>query len=205
MLIGINLRISKHFISPKVTLEPSVSRPKRMSAQPYRPPHVCGSGVRVSALLRRGAAPYADGCEHIFCRSHLISLPILVRGALKSRLTWHDFVWTTMAPASALTAIRSWGHGYNNNNKTITTHFNDFRSSHLFSNQSPAYLPYLAQSRVAAHRQVPFPRPGHGPRCPECPQRRPVRITRAGRNPEEAAERLCWLNRADDVRSAAAK
>ena len=107
--------------------------------------------------------------------------------------------------ASALTAIRSWGHGYNNNNKTITTHFNDFRYSHLFSNQSPVYLPYLARSRVAAHRQVPFPRPGHGPRCPECPQRRPVRITRAGGNPEEAAQRLYWLNRADDVRSAAAK
>ena len=120
-------------------------------------------------------------------------------------MTAADSRYAHTSHASALTAIWSWGHGYNNNNKTITTHFNDFRSSHLFSNQSPAYLPYLAQSRVAAHRQVPFPRPGHGPRCPECPQRRPVRITRAGRNPEEAAERLCWLNRADDVRSAAAK
>ena len=109
------------------------------------------------------------------------------------------------ASLAALTAIRSWGHGYSNNNKTITTHFNHFRSSNLFSNLSPPYLPYLARSGTAAHRQVPFPRPEHGPRCPECPQRRPVRITRAGRNPEEAAERLCWLNRADDVRSAAAK
>ena len=34
-------------------------------------------GVRVSALLRRGAAPYADGCEQISGHSHLISLSIL--------------------------------------------------------------------------------------------------------------------------------
>ena len=34
----------------------------------------CGVGVRVSAPLRRGAAPYGDGCECFFGRSHLISL-----------------------------------------------------------------------------------------------------------------------------------
>ena len=33
-----------------------------------------GSGVRVSASLRRGAAPYADGCERFSGHSHLISL-----------------------------------------------------------------------------------------------------------------------------------
>ena len=97
VLMGVNLRISKHFISPKVTLEPSVSRPKRMSTQPYRPPHVCGSGVRVSALVRRGAAPYADGYELLFGHSHLISLlPFGVLG-LSSRLTRHDFSYVTMA------------------------------------------------------------------------------------------------------------
>ena len=49
VLIGVNLRISKHFISPKVN-----RTDRRTSAE---------GGVRVSALLRRGAAPYADGCE----------------------------------------------------------------------------------------------------------------------------------------------
>ena len=39
-------------------------------------PRAVHVGARVSAPLRRGAAPYADGCERILWRSHLISLPI---------------------------------------------------------------------------------------------------------------------------------
>ena len=35
------------------------------------------AGVRVSAHVRRGAAPYGNGCEQISGHSHLISLPIL--------------------------------------------------------------------------------------------------------------------------------
>ena len=34
-------------------------------------------GMRVSASMRRGAAPYGNGCEQISGRSHLISLCIL--------------------------------------------------------------------------------------------------------------------------------
>ena len=34
-------------------------------------------GMRVSASMRRGAAPYGNGCEQISGHSHLISLPIL--------------------------------------------------------------------------------------------------------------------------------
>ena len=33
-------------------------------------------GMRVSASMRRGAAPYGNGCEQISGHSHLISLPI---------------------------------------------------------------------------------------------------------------------------------
>ena len=106
VLICVNSCIKKAFLSArKSPLNPSVSRPKRMSTQPYRPPHVRKSGARVSALLRRGAAPYADGCERHFGHSHLISLlPFAVLG-LSSRLTWHDFAYVTMAqkvPSSTL-------------------------------------------------------------------------------------------------------
>ena len=37
----------------------------------------CVVGVRVSAPVRRGAAPYGDGSLRSQRRSHLISLPIL--------------------------------------------------------------------------------------------------------------------------------
>ena len=37
----------------------------------------CGVGVRVSAFLRRGAAPYGDGSLCSQAPSHLISLSIL--------------------------------------------------------------------------------------------------------------------------------
>ena len=42
-------------------------------------PRCCGVGVRVSAPLRRGAAPYADGCEQIYGHSHPISLLLFVK------------------------------------------------------------------------------------------------------------------------------
>ena len=56
-----------------------------------------GVAVRVSAPVRRGAAPYADGCERFFGHSHLISLLLFVIQSLSSRLTWHDFAYVTMA------------------------------------------------------------------------------------------------------------
>ena len=68
-------------------------------------PRRCGVGVRVSAPLRRGAAPYGDGCEQIFGCSHLISLLLFAVLGLSSRLTWHDFSYVTMAqkvPSSTL-------------------------------------------------------------------------------------------------------
>ena len=61
---------------------------------------LCGS-----TALRRGAAPYADGCECFFVRSRLISLLLFAVLGLSSRLTWHDFAYVTMAqkvPSSTL-------------------------------------------------------------------------------------------------------
>ena len=40
-------------------------------------PRAARVGVRGSAPVRRGAAPYGNGCEHISGHSHLISLCIL--------------------------------------------------------------------------------------------------------------------------------
>ena len=40
-------------------------------------PRTVRVGVRGSAPMRRGAAPYGNGCEQISGHSHLISLPIL--------------------------------------------------------------------------------------------------------------------------------
>ena len=60
-------------------------------------PRCCGVGVRVSAHLRRGAAPYADGSLSSQTPSHLISLLIFAVLGLSSRLTWHDFSYVTMA------------------------------------------------------------------------------------------------------------
>jgi len=39
-------------------------------------PRAARVGVRGSAPMRRGAAPYGNGCEQISGHSHLISLPI---------------------------------------------------------------------------------------------------------------------------------
>ena len=60
-------------------------------------PRCCGVGVRVSASLRRGAAPYADGSLCSQTPSHLISLLLFAVLGLSSRLTWHDFSYVTMA------------------------------------------------------------------------------------------------------------
>ena len=45
-------------------------------------------GMRVSASMRRGAAPYGNGCEQISGNSHLISLPIL-NGLLDLRAAFY--------------------------------------------------------------------------------------------------------------------
>ena len=69
----------------------------------------CGVGVRVSAPLRRGAAPYGDGSLCSQAPSHLISLSILGVLGLSSRLTWHDFVYVTMAQkVQASTLVYPW-------------------------------------------------------------------------------------------------
>ena len=62
-----------------------------------KPPHnqteptvtlVPQSGVRGSAPLRRGAAPYADGCERAFGHSHPTLLLLFAALVLSSRLAW---------------------------------------------------------------------------------------------------------------------
>ena len=70
-----DLRISQHFISSKKApaKPPNLGQSRcRLHRSDHR---MCRrSGVRVSAPLRRGAAPYADGCERFSGHSHLISL-----------------------------------------------------------------------------------------------------------------------------------
>ena len=74
----INLRISQHFISPKINpaKPPNLGQSRcRLHRADHR---MCrGRGVRVSAPLGRGAAPYADGSLSSQTPSHLISLSIL--------------------------------------------------------------------------------------------------------------------------------
>ena len=64
---------------------------------PGAPLEVRGQGEHVSAPLRRGAAPYADGCERVLSHSHPHSLTLSAVLGLSSRLTWHDFAYATMA------------------------------------------------------------------------------------------------------------
>ena len=77
--------VRKHILKPFIT-----------SVKAHKPPYwadanidstdsttrrsCCGVGVRVSAPLRRGAAPYADGSLRSQPPSHLIFLPILSEG-----------------------------------------------------------------------------------------------------------------------------
>ena len=70
-------------------------------------PRCCGVGVRVSAHLRRGAAPYADGSLSSQTPSHLISLLIFAVLGLSSRLTWHDFLYVTRAPWIVVDSLAS--------------------------------------------------------------------------------------------------
>ena len=51
-----------------------------------------GSGARVSAAARRGAAPYADGCEPFSGSSHLISLLLLSGGKRSEGGILHNFL-----------------------------------------------------------------------------------------------------------------
>ena len=59
---------------------PNLARSRRRLDRPDRPSR-CGQAVRVgvrgSAPMRRGAAPYGNGCEQISGHSHLISQCIL--------------------------------------------------------------------------------------------------------------------------------
>ena len=52
---------------------------------------------RSSAMVRRAAAAYGNACEQFFGGSHLNSEPKSADPELSSRLTWHDFVYVTLA------------------------------------------------------------------------------------------------------------
>ena len=72
-----SLRISQHLFPPKIRV--AAAKPPNLGqsrCRLHRSDHrMCRrSGARVSAPLRRGAAPYADGCERFPGHSHLISL-----------------------------------------------------------------------------------------------------------------------------------
>ena len=82
VLIRGQMRHVKGLIHPVITCETAVNigilnRSQRRIGRSDRPLWCDGVGVRVSAHLRHGAAPYANGCEHILGHSHLISLSIL--------------------------------------------------------------------------------------------------------------------------------
>ena len=69
-----NKHISKPFISSVRSHEPPYRADANVDSTDATARRCCGVGVRVSAPLRRGAAPYADGYAWIFVCSHLISL-----------------------------------------------------------------------------------------------------------------------------------
>ena len=66
--------ILKPFISSVRSHEPPYRADANVDSTEATARRCCGVGVRVSAPLRRGAAPYADGCERFSGHSHLISL-----------------------------------------------------------------------------------------------------------------------------------
>ena len=89
---------------------PNLARSRRQLDRPDRPPgSAAASGCANSAPMRRGAAPYGNGCEQISGHSHLISLSILCALCLSSRLTWHDFVYVTMAPLYYVYYVPAYG------------------------------------------------------------------------------------------------
>ena len=59
---------------PRASVSGQCQRPANVDSSDATARRCCGVGVRVSAPLRRVAAPYGDGCERISLHSHLISL-----------------------------------------------------------------------------------------------------------------------------------
>ena len=69
--------ILKPFISSVRSHEPPYRADANVDSTEATARRCCGVGVRVSAPLRRGAAPYGDGSLSSQAPSHLISLSIL--------------------------------------------------------------------------------------------------------------------------------
>ena len=72
-----NKHILKPFISSVRSHEPPYRADANVDSTDATARRCCGVGVRVSAPLRRGAAPYGDGSLSSQAPSHLISLSIL--------------------------------------------------------------------------------------------------------------------------------
>ena len=72
-----NKHILKPFISSVRSHEPPYRADADVDSTDATARRCCGVGVRVSAPLRRGAAPYGDGSLCSQAPSHLISLSIL--------------------------------------------------------------------------------------------------------------------------------
>ena len=71
---GVIKCILKPFISSVRSHEPPFRADANVDSTDATARRCCGVGVRVSAPLRRGAAPYGDGCEQISGYSHPVSL-----------------------------------------------------------------------------------------------------------------------------------
>ena len=69
--------ILKPFISSARSHEPPYRADANVDSTDATAGRCCGVGVRVSAPLRRGAAPYGDGSLSSQAPSHLISVSIL--------------------------------------------------------------------------------------------------------------------------------
>ena len=69
--------ILKQYISSARSHEPPYRADANVDSTDATARRCCGVGVRVSAFLRRGAAPYGDGSLCSQAPSHLISLSIL--------------------------------------------------------------------------------------------------------------------------------
>ena len=83
MLIRGQVRHLKGLIHPVITCETAVNigilnGSQRRIGRSDRPAWCDGVGVRCSAHLRRGAAPYADGCSQIIV-VFTPNLPVILR------------------------------------------------------------------------------------------------------------------------------
>ena len=97
------------FISPVTAHEPRNSPNSEVDSPDPTATRTRVVGVRVSAPLHRGAAPYGDGSLCSQAPSHFISLSILGVLGLTSLLTWHDFSYVTMAQkVQASTLVYPW-------------------------------------------------------------------------------------------------